>query len=99
MPITLKCKYESGSVALHVDNINGFVVHERRYEIADYEVILDGYDEAVLKHDAQQLLMMPNGLYAMPTPKEQNVKAEAQRQAATVEETVPVVSLKKAIGG
>lgn len=89
MPITLKCAFDTGSVAFHAELIEGVCAPERYYKTSNGTVLLDGYPDAVLKHDAQALLAMPGELYRMLTPKEQNALAKARQDASMVEEAAP----------
>jgi hypothetical protein len=99
MTITLKCKYDNGYVAFHAEMIEGVKAPERRYVAVNGEMLLDGYPDIVLKSDAIYLLSIPGGLYRMPTPAEQDAKANAQRKAATVEESAPVEKPAKKVAG
>ena len=89
MEIKLICRDVSGSVAFSAGLIDGLPAPERRYEIAEHQVVLAGYDDYVLHHDADELLAMPNGMYRMPTPAEQDAQAQAQQQASVVQEDAP----------
>lgn len=82
----LICKYASGSVAFHAAWIGGAPAPERRYYIDDYKIVLDGYAEGIVQHDTSALLAMPNELYRMPTPHEQEVFASKQAQSITIQE-------------
>ena len=93
--ITLKCSASTGSAAFHAEMIEGIQVPSRRYAITDNEIRLDGFDEIILQHDAQELLNMPDGLYRMPTPAEQDVATEVKRASVTVSESAPA---KKNVG-
>lgn len=85
MQIILMCQHESGSVAFHAKFIDGIPAPERRYDIRNHQVILDnGLAEAILHHDAEELLR--NSLYRLPTPAEQEAMAKASQQAMTVQE-------------
>ena len=90
MQIILVCRDEKGSASFPAEMIEGVHAPARRYEIANNQVILDGYDDIVLHHDADALLAMPDGLYRMQTPAEQNEKASSRRKAKTVEESAPL---------
>lgn len=98
--IVLICKYDNGSAPFHAELIEGIHAPARSYAVVDGEMLLDGYPDAVLCHDADYLLSIPGGLYRGMTPEEQNAKAQAKRKAATVEESAPVqeASKKKAAG-
>ncbi len=97
--IVLKCAALSGSAAFPSELIEGLPVPERRYDIANGEITLDGYAESVLHHDMLTLLSMPDGLYRPMTPSEQNARTQAARLASTVEEVAPVTPAKKQVGG
>ena len=89
MQIVLICRDEKGSASFPAELIEGMRAPARRYEIVNNQIILDGYDDIVLHHDADALLAMPDGLYRMQTPAEQNEKASSKRRAKTVEEVAP----------
>lgn len=86
MQIILICRNSHGSVAFPKELVEGHHAPERRYEIVDHHVTLEGHPDIILHHDADELLAMPDGLYRMPTHKELDAKAKAKREAATVEE-------------
>lgn len=88
MEIRLMCRDVSGSVAFSAGLIEGLPAPARRYEIADHAVVLAGYDDFVLHHDAAELLSMGD-LYRLPTPAEQDAVAAAQQAASTVQENTP----------
>lgn len=94
MQITLMCHDKYGSVAFGAAIIEGLAVFPRRYTIENYRVVLDGYPDEVLHHDAEELLKNP--FYRMPTPREQTAMVEAERVASSVQEDAP--SRKKAGG-
>ncbi len=91
MQITLKCAHESGSAAFSAEMIEAVQAPERRYEIVNGMVILDGYPDVVLHHDADELLRNP--LYRMLTPGEQDALAAKEQADSSVAESVPVVSV------
>lgn len=95
MPIILKCRDVSGSVAFPSGMVEGLPQPERRYAIVDNLVTLSGYPDAVLRHDMLELLSMPEGLYRMLTPQEQNVLAAQAQAAISVTEQAPVKSKQK----
>lgn len=82
----LICKHPSGSVAFHAAWIGGMPAPERRYYIADHRIVLGGYAEGIMQHDVAALLAMPDALYRMPTPHEQEVFAKKQAQDNQIEE-------------
>lgn len=74
MEIILMCPgAESGQSAFRAEMIEGIQAPERRYNIVNGRVVLSGYEDSVLHHDADELLKNP--LYRMPTPAEQNEMA------------------------
>jgi hypothetical protein len=97
--IILICKYDNGSASFHAEMIEGVQAAERRYQAVNGEMVLDGYPDVILHHDADYLLSIPGGIYRMPTPEEQDAKAEAARKAATVEESAPVEKPAKKVAG
>lgn len=73
MQILLMCAHAYGSVGFPAKWIDGHHAPERRYAIRNGQVILDnGLAEAILHHDAEELLKNP--LYRMPTPAEQEAR-------------------------
>lgn len=89
MQIVLICRDVSGSASFPAEMIEGIAAPARRYEIASNQIVLEGYDDIVLHHDADALLAMPGDLYRMQTPAEQNAASKASRKAKTVEEVAP----------
>lgn len=88
MQILLKCRNVSGSIALSAGTVAGLLVPERRYQITNHLVILEGFSEVVLHHDADQLLAQDDGLFRMLTPAEQDAITDQQRATASVQESV-----------
>lgn len=86
MKIVLMCREPHGEVALKAETIEGIEVPKRIYDIADHRITLSGFATAVLHHDAQAMLAYPGGMVRMPTPQEQFLIAEADRQARTISE-------------
>lgn len=86
MSILLICRNASGTISLSAECINEVYMHERHYPIMNHHVILDGYPDAVLRHDADTLLSMPSGLYRMPTPGEQDRFMQTQRSKGMIQE-------------
>lgn len=93
MQITLKCKHSYGMVSFPASRIEGLPIPERHYDIVNGFVTLVGYNDTVLHHDCEELLAMPNGLYRMPTPAEQEALTQQAQQASTAQENAPVVNL------
>lgn len=88
MQITLKCKYTSGSVAFPKERIEGLPVDARRYDIAGGMVVIAG-DDTIVHHDVDVLLNMPDKLYRMLIPAEQEALAKQAQQASTTQENAP----------
>ena len=97
MHIILICRHSHGQVSFPASLIEGRHAPERRYEIVDHHVTLEGHLDIILHHDADELLAMPGKMYGMPTPAEMDELAEGARQAAMVQEDAP--TKKKASGG
>lgn len=109
MQITLKCIYESGSVAFPAERIEGLPVAARQYAIVNNLLTVAGA-EVVVHHDVEQLLQQP--IYRMLTPAEQEALATQVEAANMVQESAqqgetdlppaveqPASSKKKASGG
>ncbi|GHO99545.1 hypothetical protein KSF_095930 [Reticulibacter mediterranei] len=58
----------------------------RFYVVENHQVILDGFSDDVLRHDADELLGIPGGPYRMPTPAEQEQFARAQQAKGMIQE-------------
>lgn len=86
MQIRLKCRDSSGAISFPALTLAGYQVPARHYQIVDSTVILEGYSDAVLHHDADELLAVPGGLYRMPTPAEQDAYMQVQQAASMVQE-------------
>lgn len=85
MEILLMCPGAStGQAAFVAELIEGIRAPERRYDIKDGKIVLSGFDEVILHHDADELLVNP--MYRMPTPAEQEQMAQAQMKISTAEE-------------
>ena len=84
MNITLLCQYEAGEANFSPARIQGIEAPRRRYLITNHQVVLAGYDMAVLCHDADELLHNP--AYRMLTPAEQEAMAAAQAKARQIQE-------------
>lgn len=89
MEIMLMCKNSSGSVAFSAGLVEGLPAPTRKYLIVDGKITLSGYSDAILHHDADELLNMPSGLYRMPTPAEQEQMFQEAQQASMAQESVP----------
>lgn len=87
MEIILVCKHSSGQAALPAKRIGGHLAPERQYHIHNHKVALSGHPDKVLKSDAQELLDMPDELYRMPTPKEQEEWAKAEQETNQIQES------------
>ncbi len=86
MEITLICKHETGQATFPAKRISGHQASERRYNIVDHKVVLEGHHDDVLKADAQELLAMPDGLYRMPTAAEQEQWQKETEKAKQIQE-------------
>lgn len=87
MEIILVSKHETGQAALHAKRIGGHLAPERQYHIINHKLTLSGHPDKVLKSDAQELLNMPNGLYRMPTPAEQEQWRREEQEANQIQES------------
>lgn len=94
MQIILICQYETGGVGLNATRIDGQAVPERQYAIVNHHLLLEGDNESVIHHDVDELLAMGD-LYRLPTPAESDAFAEAQRAAASVQESDPAKDASK----
>ncbi len=92
MEILVLCQNLSGSVAFSAGLIEGVPVPARIYPIADGKLTLSGYADSILQHDLEELLQMPNGLYRLPTPAEQEQFARAREAARQLQESVEQTS-------
>lgn len=88
MQLILYCRDAYGSVSFPAESINDVPAPERHYRIADHLLVLSGTD-ALVHHDADELLAMPDGLYRMLTPTEQDALVQVQQTASSVQETAP----------
>jgi hypothetical protein len=84
MSILLICRHESAIVTLDAQIIEGVQVNRRHYSVRDHHMTLDGYPDAVLHHDAEQLLAQE--IYRLPTPEEQERFTQAERTKGMVQE-------------
>lgn len=66
----------------------GFAVPQRRYSISNHLVVLTGPD-VVVHHDADELLGMPDGLYRVLTPGEQEAMVATQTKQGMIQEQEP----------
>ncbi len=89
MQIVLVCLNGSGSAAFPASTIEGLPVPARKYPVIGYRVVLEGFADAVLHSDADELLAMPGELFRLPTPAEQEAMAKATEQASMVQEDAP----------
>lgn len=100
MQMLLICAHESGQAAFAAKWIEGIPAPERRYQIIDHRVVLDnGFADAIIHHDVEELLRNP--LYRMPTPAEQEAWMHTEQKKTVLEEddtpvAPPAVSKKKA---
>lgn len=69
MEITLMCAHQSGQAAFNAEWIEGIPAPQRRYDICGGKVVLAGYSDTILHHDAEDLLKQ--SIFRMPTPAEQ----------------------------
>jgi hypothetical protein len=61
-------------------------IQTRCYVVRDHQVVLDGYPDTALRHDADELLHIPNGPYRMPTPEEQERFVQEIRAKGMIQE-------------
>lgn len=87
MPITLKCRDTSGSVAFSAETIDGLPVPARRYMIDNGFITIETND-ALARHDIATLLAMPDDLFRLLTPQEQDALVQAQQAQVSVVESV-----------
>lgn len=89
MQILLMCQHESGQVAFNAEFIEGLPVPQRRYDIRNYQVVLDGgFADVIVHHDADELLKNP--LYRMPTPAEQEQMAGRPFKVGELQESASI---------
>jgi hypothetical protein len=89
MMLILHClTHKRGAITLHAEIIDGVQYPARRYFVQDGVLILDGYPEAVLRHDSGAILSNPSGGYRMPTPREQETSVAYHQAQATIQEEV-----------
>jgi hypothetical protein len=86
MSILLICLHESGQISLNAARIGGIEVPKRDYVIKDHMVILDGYPDGVLHHDADALLAVEGEVYRMMTPGEQEQLMRRQQARGMIQE-------------
>jgi hypothetical protein len=84
MEIVLIVNAESGQSAFPAESIEGILAPERRYNIINGKIVLSGFSDAILHHDADVLLSM--SLFRMPTPAEQDAMFQEAQQASTAQE-------------
>jgi len=82
MSILLICRNASAIITLEAEH--GVSVSRRHYPVRDHIAVLDGYPDAVLKHDADALLAQE--AYRLPTPDEQERFTQAQRARSMIQE-------------
>lgn len=87
MHITLMATFDSGQVGFSPERIEGIDAPRRSYNVVNGKLTLAGQHELVLHHDAQELLALPDGLYRLPTPAEQEAWATEQAKAGQIQET------------
>lgn len=83
--ILLYCDHESGQSALQAACINGIEVGQRRYNVRDHFVEVDGagYNTVAL-HDAEHLCQ--HAIYRLATPEEQDAYRSAADNAQRLRE-------------
>ena len=87
--VILHClTHTSGAITLHADIIDGVQYSARRYFVKESVLVLDGYPEAVLRHDVGAILGNPVGGYRLPTPREQETSVAYRRAQMTIQEGV-----------
>lgn len=84
MQILLFCENASAIITLESERIEGVAVQRRHYPVRDHIAVLEGYADAVLHHDAENLLA--RRLYRELTPEEQDRYYQAQRTKGMVQE-------------
>lgn len=86
MQILLLCPGAStGQAAFRAELIEGIWAPERRYDIQDGKIVLSGFDEVILHHDADELLKQ--SLFRMPTPAEQEATTQQAQQSGQILES------------
>ena len=88
MQITLMCAHETGQAAFPEELIEGLPAPERHYDIIDGQIVLSGYADTILHHDADELLKQP--IFRMPTPAEQDEMAGRPFKVGELQESVSV---------
>lgn len=87
MQIILMATVESGQAAFSAEQIEGIPAPERRYDIVNGRVVLAGFPDVVLHHDAD--ILLASSIYRMPTPAEQKKMAQEAQQASQAQESAP----------
>lgn len=91
MQIVLMCVHEAATTALSATRVQGEEVPDRWYTVENHRVVLSGWPDVVLHHDATELLRNP--IFRMPTPAEQEAMfQEAQQASMAQEETIPIAN-------
>src|SRR5579885_23258 len=86
MEIVLLCPgVHSGQAAFQAELIEGIPAPERHYNIQDGKIVLSGFSDVVLHHDAEELLNQ--SLFRMPTPQEQEQMVQQAQQSGTIQES------------
>jgi hypothetical protein len=86
MSILLVC-HRNIHVNFGPEIINGKAAPIRSYRVHEGDfVVLEGYADEVLRHDAEVLLSGSRGHYRMPTPEEQDHFMQMQRARGMIQE-------------
>lgn len=96
MEIVLMCPgAESGQSAFLPEMIEGIPAPERRYNILNGKITLAGQPDAVLHHDADELLKQ--SIFRMPTLQEQEQMFQEAQQASMAQESAPADTAEQGV--